>query len=214
MIMTSIAMDYEHTLIQSKLIEGLESRFRLSSNKCREHFIQMASPISSSELEKAYEKHGTAILRLSYSILQNQSEAEDLVHDVFVRFWKSGKFDSHRGTQLSYLLTLTKSMAINILNQKKNRQHILRKWKNVLSPENIKNENILEQAENTTKIQLALSKLPEGQRKVLDYCYIQGKSQQETANILKIPLGTVKTNARRGLIQLKNHLKINKGGNQ
>ena len=212
MVIASIAMSSKYKLIQYELIECLKSNFRLKSNRWREHPLPMASSISSNELEKAYEKHGAAVLRVSYAILRNKSEAEDLVHDVFLRFWKSGKFDSERGNDLSYLLTLTKSMAINLLNQKKNRTNILKKWKNVFNPEKIKNEDLLEQAENTAKIQLALSKLSEPQRKVLDLCYIQGKSHQETAKILKIPLGTVKTNARRGLIQLKKHLKINNGG--
>ena len=95
-------------LIQYELIECLKSNFRLKSNRWREHPLPMASRISSNELEKAYEKHGAAILRVSYAILRNKSEAEDLVHDVFLRFWKSGKFDSERGNDLSYLLTLTK----------------------------------------------------------------------------------------------------------
>jgi len=212
MVIASIAMSSQYKLIQYELIACLESNFRLKSNRRSEYSLPMVSRISSNELEKAYEKHGAAVLRVSYAILRNKSEAEDLVHDVFLRFWKSGKFDSERGNDLSYLLTLTKSMAINLLNQKKNRTNILKKWKNVFNPEKIKNEDLLEQAENTAKIQLALSKLSEPQRKVLDFCYIQGQSHQATAKILKIPLGTVKTNARRGLIQLKKHLKINNGG--
>ena len=69
--------------------------------------IPMDLPAPRYELQKAYQLHAPAVFRLAMTLLRNQAAAEDLSHDVFLRFWTAGRFDPLRGSVQSYLLTLT-----------------------------------------------------------------------------------------------------------
>ena len=62
--------------------------------------------ISPEELGRLYDDHATAVYRLAFSLLSQQQEAEDLTHDVFLRFQRGG-FNSEGGSIRHYLLLLT-----------------------------------------------------------------------------------------------------------
>ena len=61
--------------------------------------------------------------------------------------------------------------------------------------------------ERSEKVKLALADLPAKNRQVLEMAYFDGLSQSEIAKALDTPLGTVKSWARNGLIQLRKSLK-------
>lgn len=178
----------------------------LESNYTKFFDPVLVQSISSEELKENYEAYGKAVLRLAVSLLHNQAAAEDLAHDVFIRYWTSNKYDPNRGTKLNYLLTLTQSMALNQLNKNKNRKRILEKWSSFFKSSGKNIEDELQTKETTVQVQLALANLSEQQRKVLELCYIDGLSHHETAKTLNLPLGTVKTHARRGLIAMRSQM--------
>ena len=161
---------------------------------------------SSNELKTIYEKHGSTVFRFAVTLLKSQSAAEDLVHDVFLRYWTSNKYDKKRGTKLNYLLTLTKSMAINQINKSKNRKRILEKWSGFFNRSSKSYEEILGNNETTLNLQVALANLSDSQRKVLELCYVEGLSHKDASEHLGLPLGTIKTHARRGLMALKSQM--------
>ena len=87
----------------------------------------MAAPTSQLvQLRKqSYQDHAEAVLRLAKTYLKDQAKAEDLTHDVFERLWRGNQFQEDKGSLRSYLLMMTRSMALNQLNQHKNRRSIL-----------------------------------------------------------------------------------------
>jgi uncharacterized protein (DUF1501 family) len=64
-----------------------------------------------------YDTCSGPVYRLALRLCRSSHEAEDLAHDVFLRYWQQGRYDPARGPVLAYLLLLTRSMAINRLNQ-------------------------------------------------------------------------------------------------
>jgi len=155
-----------------------------------------------------YNRYGEAVYRLSLRILKNPQEAEDLTQEVFLTFWRSTGFDPQRGTLLVYLLTMTRSRAINRLRQAKSRLQLLQRW-NRNRPTNTANvpmetASLKELSQHVTA---ALHTLPDNQRQVLELAYYDGFSQSEIAEQLEIPLGTVKTRSRQGLLKLRTLLK-------
>lgn len=155
-----------------------------------------------------YARYGEAVYRLSLRILQNPDEAEDLTQEVFLAFWHSSGYDPNRGTMLVYLLTMTRSRAINRLRQSKSRLQLLQRWNNnrPTDASNIPMENA-SLKELSHRVSQALQALPENQQQVLELAYYDGLSQSEIAEQLKIPLGTIKTRSRRGLLKLRQLLK-------
>ena len=162
--------------------------------------------------QQSYKEHAEAVLRLAKTFLKDQAKAEDLTHDVFERLWRGNQFQKDKGSLRSYLLLMTRSMALNQLNQNKNRQSILERWRGEFKQEISSSETDLEASERAAELQLCIAKLSKKQRLIIEQCYLQGKTQQQIAEDLAMPLGSVKTNARRGLIAIRQMLES--GGNR
>ena len=153
--------------------------------------------------QQSYQEHAEAVLRLARTYFKDQTKAEDLTHHVFERLWRGNQFQESRGTLRSYLLMMTRSMALNQLNQNKNRRSILERWRGEFKQQTESSEQELQSRERAVEIQLSIAKLPEKQRLIIEQCYLQGKTQQQIAKDMGMPLGSVKTNARRGLITIR-----------
>ena len=168
----------------------------------------MAAPTSQLvQLRKqSYQDHAEAVLRLAKTYLKDQAKAEDLTHDVFERLWRGNKYQEDKGSLRSYLLLMTRSMALNLLNQAKNRRSILERWRGEFKQQTASGEPELQASERAAELQLCLAKLSEKQRQIIEQCYLQGKTQQQIADEMAMPLGSVKTNARRGLMAIRQML--------
>ena len=162
--------------------------------------------------QQSYKEHAEAVLRLARTFLKDQAKAEDLTHDVFERLWRGNQFQKDKGSLRSYLLLMTRSMALNQLNQNKNRQSILERWRGEFKQEISSSETDLQASERAAELQLCIARLSKKQRLIIAQCYLQGKTQQQIAEDLAMPLGSVKTNARRGLIAIRQMLES--GGNR
>ena len=162
--------------------------------------------------QQSYKEHAEAVLRLAKTFLKDQAKAEDLTHDVFERLWRGNQFQKDKGSLRSYLLLMTRSMALNQLNQNKNRQSILERWRGEFKQEISSSETDLQASERAAELQLCIARLSKKQRLIIEQCYLQGKTQQQIAEDLAMPLGSVKTNARRGLIAIRQMLES--GGNR
>ena len=162
--------------------------------------MKSKNEISPEELGRLYDDHATTVYRLAFSLLSQQQEAEDLTHDVFLRFQRGG-FNSERGSIRHYLLLLTRSMALNRLNQHHNRRRILECFRPGYGQQNPID---LQAIDEHLGLELALSKLSPREQQILAMNYHKGISQNTIASTLKLPLGTVKTISRRALLKLRN----------
>jgi RNA polymerase sigma-70 factor, ECF subfamily len=152
-----------------------------------------------------YKRYAGLVYSVAYKILQDQQEAEDLTQDIFVTFWKKNSFDPNRGALSSFLGLLTRSRAIDKIRSGNTTENFLARWQKIFSEE--ASESFpLEQAslqERQEKLQQALDELPELQRLILEMNYFENLSQAKIAKTLNLPLGTVKSRSRQGILQLK-----------
>lgn len=155
-----------------------------------------------------YRRYGGLVYTLALKMLGQPDEAEDLTQDVFLNFWKQEKFDPNRAALSTYLCVMTRSRALNKLQSRSSRQRSLEKLQQV-TPAEFSDATPLERAslqEQKEAVRQALTQLNENQRRVLEMSYFQDMSQSEIAQRLGMPLGTVKTNARQGLLKLRQWL--------
>jgi RNA polymerase sigma-70 factor, ECF subfamily len=155
-----------------------------------------------------YDRYGTAVYRLALRMLTNPTEAEDLTQEVFLAFWRGvDKYDVDRGTLVVFLLTITRSRALNRLKQQGSQQNLSQRVGNYL-PRTDRNPGMdaVTLTELRERMSSALNELPINQKQVLEMGYYQGKSQSEIAQELDLPLGTVKTRSRQGLLKLRQFL--------
>lgn len=168
---------------------------------------KILQPENPPTLGALYDTYGEAVYRLSLRMLRNPSDAEDLTQEVFVDFWQKQKYDPSRGSLITFLLMMTRSRALNRIRKRQSRQQLLQRWEKVM-PMSQADESV-DQAvlsEVSVQIRSALQELPDAQRQVLEMAYYEGLSQSEITERLGIPLGTVKTRSRQGLLKLRKSL--------
>lgn len=181
---------------------------RISANAPDTELIQNLRAGQHDALGVLYERYSNLVYTVALKVLNQPSEAEDLTQEVFLNFWKQEKFDPDRSALSTYLCVMVRSRALNKLASLSSRQRSLDRLQQV-TPTTSTTPTPLEQAslaEQEQVLQQALAQLSEKQRQVLEMNYYRGMSHTEIAQSLNLPLGTVKTNARQGLLKLRKQL--------
>ncbi len=179
-------------------------------------------------LGRLYDEFSRPLYGLAYRLLQDRAEAEDVVHDVFLSLRQRGRdFDSAKGSALTWLATLTKNRALDRLRTRLRRQEIVAQaapsdfgWEPLpvaMPAAAVEGEAppvaavsaepdpaaATEGRERADVVRAAITALPAEQRQALELAYFTGLTQQEVAEKLQEPLGTIKARIRRGLLQLR-----------
>lgn len=160
-----------------------------------------------SALGSLYDRYSRLVYGLAFKILGNSEEAEDITQEVFLTLWRRDAYNSSRGSLSSFLTTMTRSRSIDKLRSRGTKLRFIQRWQGMVKSEAVITP--LEQASMGERSQLvrdALSQLPESERLILEIAYYEGLSQSEIAKRLNIPLGTVKTRSRQGLLKLRQTL--------
>lgn len=153
-----------------------------------------------------YDRYGELVYRLALKILSNQSEAEDLTQEIFTNFFRHDRYDSKRGTLSSFLMILTRSRAIDYIRKQRSQQQMVQKVGRLEHQLGNSPMDKVSLNEISDRVRCALQELPDKQREVLELAYYGGMSQSEIAQNLDIPLGTVKSWSRNGLLKLRSLL--------
>lgn len=163
-----------------------------------------------SALGTLYDRYGLLVYRLNYRMLKNAQEAEDLTQEIFLNLQVKSKFNPQRGSFYTYLMISTRSQAIDRLRSKSSKVRLwqnIRKLKDLAGQQKIDSPmEVVSMAEISAQVRNALQLLSPNQRQVLELSYFEGLTQLEISQRINIPLGTVKTHSRRGLIQLRKNL--------
>lgn len=161
-------------------------------------------------LSHLLDRYGPLLLGLCRRILHDSAEADDVLAEVFAELWRRGeRYDSSRGSPLTYLITLTRSRAIDrkrLLQTRRRKDSGSAQLGVQLNPElgPLGSSDLEEQAQ---RVRQALASLDADQRQALECSFFEGLSHSEIAELLNKPLGTVKTNIRQGLIRLRECLR-------
>jgi RNA polymerase sigma-70 factor (ECF subfamily) len=177
-----------------------------------EHAAELLARIASEQSRAAFAelfRHFAPRLQ-AYATRQfgNEQTAMDLVQETMTNVWhKAHLFKPDRGSAATWIFTIARNIRFDFLRKNKHRQHDLSAddlWP-ILAEENdsldddyaLDNDLLMQQLAAYTE------SLPKAQRIVIELIYIEGKSQQEVADALEIPLGTVKSRTRLALQKLK-----------
>jgi RNA polymerase sigma-70 factor, ECF subfamily len=193
-------------VIDLKLYSSLK-KFRLNimlSNQTDSEVFQALRSGNLSALGVLYERYGETVYRVALRMLGNTQEAEDLTQEVFLYLHRGGKYDSKRGSLLVFLMTLTRSKAIDRHRQLNAQWQRVERWFHGFPDHN--DSNLMDKIalkEISQLVREAVTQLPLNHQEVLEMAYFDGLSQSEIADRLKMPLGTVKTYKRKGLLKLR-----------
>jgi RNA polymerase sigma-70 factor, ECF subfamily len=171
-----------------------------------------------SALGELYDRHAPRLLAICLRLLRDRSEAEDVLVEVFWEIWeRAGRYEPRRASPLTYLATVARSRALDRLRRRRHEARALaatQSWaalaqdcsREVLGPL----ADTLAQ-EQRRRVRLALDALAPTQRQVVELSFLDGLSHQEIAERLGAPLGSVKTWIRKGLLHLRDVLRLQYG---
>ena len=157
-------------------------------------------------LAEFYDASSAKVFGLVMKILADRTVAEEVTMDVYTQVWRrASTYDTERGTPGSWLMMLAKTSAIDRF-----RSSYLERGRQVpldqaaeLPGDAATPEQYSADLERQRLVQEALASLTAEQRQAIALAYYWGLSQSEIADRLKLPLGTVKTRMRLGMIRLR-----------
>jgi RNA polymerase sigma-70 factor (ECF subfamily) len=160
--------------------------------------------------EVLYDRHGGAAYSLAYRIVGERAAAEEVTQEAFISVWRSGaRFDATRGSVRSWLLSVVRNRAIDLLRGRAGRAPKLDFDDDSILAQRPAAELTEEEAlrrETASEVRGALGRLPGEQSKVIELAYFGGFSHSEIAEILGLPMGTVKGRMRLGLEKIRGEL--------
>lgn len=158
--------------------------------------------------QKLYQATSAHLFALLLRILRTQESAEDALQDVYVKIWqKAQTYEKSRGAPLGWLMSIARYRALDLLR---------RRDPEACMPEDPDLTAIVlqdtdsagpqansETLESLGEVDRCMQALKPDQRRSLMLAYYEGLTHQEMAERLDLPLGTVKSLIRRGLISLR-----------
>lgn len=136
------------------------------------------------------------ILRIAYSYLHNMEDAEDIVQETVIRYWKKAPGNMNAIKERAWLFTVAANLSKNKIRYKK-----IRKTDELLDT------LIQEEREDLSFVWEAVKTLPVKYREVIHLFYYEGYATRDIAKILNRNESSVRSDLRRGREQLKKILK-------
>ena len=169
------------------------------------HLIQQVAKQDRGAFSQLYDRFSTLVFTLAMRMLKARSDAEDLLQEVFVQVWRQAQnYSAERGSPEAWIINIARSRAIDKIRSIRRMQKSFVLTDDPARAESHENvESSAAESETRLTMNSALANLPDPQRKVLELAYFDGLTQNEIADRLAEPLGTVKTRMRSGIQKLR-----------
>ena len=152
--------------------------------------------------------HGNTVWGLARRFCRSAEDAEDATQEILIEIWKSAeRFDPASGSELTFVMTIARRRLIDRARRLGRRPplELLQEAGDVAAAASPDRSEVDDEAR---KAMAALQQLRPEQRQVLELALAEGRTHQEIAQAVGIPLGTVKSHARRGLMRLRSMLGV------
>ena len=160
-----------------------------------------------------YDRYSPLVFTLLSRMVKSSADAEDLLQDIFLQIWgKSGTYAREKGSVYTWIVAISRNKAIDRMRggDKSKRSGTL---------DDLLHEVRVEEGHTSSPLLATISSEYEGfmrdglatlnpeQQRIIEMSYYEGYTQEEISKSLNVPLGTVKTRMRQGIIRLRDFLK-------
>lgn len=157
-----------------------------------------------SAVDRFVDRYGGLIWSIAKKMTRSSHDAEDLVQDIFIELWKNAaSFHPDRGSEVSFVSVIARRRVIDRLRKRSSAIQVVSLGDRTVNEVVQSRRDSLEVADEVTKVQTCLEQLSENTKGVLLLILREGMSHQEVSASMSIPLGSVKSYARRGLLFLR-----------
>ena len=161
------------------------------------------------DLKQAYDAHGSLVYAICRKALDEHA-AREVTQDVFVSAWRGrDQFDPALGTLAGWLVGITKRRIIDHLRSE--RRHADRRGDELTEAADHSAETDVVRAAERIVLAEALRQLPPRTRQIIELAYLQDLTHHDIAERTGVPLGTVKSDIRRGLLRIRDHMEATNG---
>lgn len=177
-----------------------------------EAILKRVAARDESAFAELYTRFSGSLFALARRVLNDEQEARDALQDGFLYIWdRAGDYDPARSKAFTWCVIIFRHKAIDRLRAMRRRV----KLTDMASTELVeldghsveRADHAADRAERAGMVRQALGALPDAQRKTIEWAFLKGLTHYQLAELLGEPLGTVKTNIRRGLLRLRDILK-------
>ncbi|MGW7339460.1 sigma-70 family RNA polymerase sigma factor [Streptomyces sp. NPDC054808] len=157
-----------------------------------------------------YDAVAGSVLGVARAVLRDQAQSEEVAQEVLVEVWRTApRYRPERGTVVNWILTLAHRRAVDRVRSVE--AAAARDHRAALLDRTPEYDEVTEQVETRLEreqVRRCLRTLTEIQRQSVNLAYYRGLTYRQVAEALALPLGTVKTRLRDGLIRLRDCLGV------
>ncbi len=179
-------------------MRGHRGRYPLLAD---EDLISLVQTGDAEAFATLYDRHSRTAFSLAYRMMGERQAAEDLAQDAFIKVWRgAGGYRAERGSVRTWILSIAHNRGIDQLRSHASRRRTQDKIE-ASAPRSQPSEAFTQTWRNSQRDQVreALNTLPREQLKILELAYFSGYTHVEIAELVGLPLGTVKGRMRLGL---------------
>lgn len=165
--------------------------------------LQRIADGDQSAVDECLNTYGGLVWSLARRMLRNTEDAEDAVQEIFLDVWKNAeRFDPDQASETTFVAMIARRRLIDRI------RHVQRRisadsLEDVLAEPSVRSDTTMQTNVEAREAAKALDQIRPEQRQVLQMSIVHGLSHQEIADATGMPLGTVKTHARRGILQVR-----------
>ncbi len=164
-------------------------------------------------MQLCMEQYGGLVWSLARRLCGSPAEAEDAVQEVFISLWKNAdRYDESKGSEVTFVAMIARRRLIDERRKQQRQQRLISEVKELPEPRVQPGDDSPAIRDEANKVVEALKELSVDQQRVLKLAIHYGLTQEQIADHTGLPVGTVKTHVRRGLIKVRDRLKSGKPG--
>ena len=163
-----------------------------------DHLLEQIASGNTEALAHLYQITNASVYAYALSILKNPQDAEDVLHDCFVRiFTYTGTYRSV-GKQMAWILTIARNLCMNKLQAQKNEPHLyMQDWMQYIADKSQANQDEM------LLVSACIDTLQEDDRQIVILHCVSCMSYKEIGQFLKMPLSTVLSKYHRAIKKLR-----------
>jgi RNA polymerase sigma-70 factor (ECF subfamily) len=176
--------------------------------------LQRIAARDDAALAELYDRHHRLAFAIIRRIVQSPSDAEEVLQETFVRVWSRAEtYDARLGSPAAWVVRIARNRAIDRVRARQARADVNAP---VPAPDDAGSardlpshdtpESVLHSTYAARAVRGAVAALPPAQRTLIEAAFFEGYTHQELAARFGVPLGTVKTRIRNGLLSLRGRL--------
>ena len=184
--------------------------FASAAPATKEELLAQVALGNQSAFGELYDQIAPRVLGLVKRLLVDHAQSEEVTQEIFLEIWQSAtRYEPTRGGASTWILTMAHRRAVDRIRSSQAGRD--RDTKIGIRDLAVAYDHVAETVEvriEHERVEKAMTRLTQLQRQAVSLAYYGGFSQSEVADMLHIPLGTVKTRLRDGLIRLRDELGV------